>query len=81
MKQRRVLVFLNVQPVASILKGIYSTEVDIFVDNEAKSLTVQLHHLANRMSSQVVQQLCEELTATETVFPGTALRIIYKMVS
>ncbi|MEE8057612.1 MAG: hypothetical protein V3T17_07235 [Pseudomonadales bacterium] len=64
-----------------LLKGIYSNEVDIFVDNEAKILTVQLHHLANQMSSQVVQQLCEELTATETVFPGTELRMIYKMVS
>jgi len=65
----------------SLLRAIYGTEADLFVDNDTKTLTVQLHHLANTMSSLTVQQLCQELTATETVFPGTELRIIYKMVS
>ena len=65
----------------SLLQAIYSTEADIIVDNETKTLTVQLHHLANNMSTLTIQQLCEELTATETVFPGTELRVIYKMVS
>lgn len=65
----------------SLLRGIYNTEVDMFVDNDANTLTIKLHHLANNMSSLTVQELCQELTATETVFPGTGLRVIYKMVS
>jgi len=65
----------------SLLRGIYNTEVDMFVDNDANTLTIKLHHLANNMSSLTVQELCQELTATETVFPGTELRVIYKMVS
>lgn len=65
----------------SILRAIYSTEADIHVDNDAGTLTVQLHHLANNMSSLTVQQLCQELTDTEIIFPGTELRVIYKMVS
>ncbi|MFT5084246.1 MAG: hypothetical protein ACI9Y1_002299 [Lentisphaeria bacterium] len=40
-----------------------------------------MHHLANKMSRHTVQQLFEELSATETVFPGTEFRVIYKMVS
>ena len=64
-----------------LLRAIYRTEADMFVDNDAKTLTVQLHHLANTMSSLTVQQLCQELTATEVLFPGTELRVIYKMVS
>ena len=64
-----------------LLQAINKTAADLFVDHEEKTLTVQLHHLANNNSSQTVQQLCDELTATETIFPGTELRVIYKMVS
>ena len=65
----------------NLLRAIYSTEADLLVNSENKTLTVQLHHLANHRSSITIQQLCEELTATETVFPGTELKMIYKMVS
>jgi hypothetical protein len=64
-----------------LLRAIYSTEVDLSVDKVEKTLTVQLHHLANNMSSRAVHQLCQEFTATKIVFPGTKLRVIYKMVS
>ena len=64
-----------------LLRAIYGTEADLLVDNNAQTLTVQLHHLANNMSSLALQQLCREFTATEIVFPGTELRVIYKMVS
>jgi hypothetical protein len=67
--------------VRHLLRSIYNTEADIVVDGDVKTLTVQIHHLANRVSSITVQQLCEELTATETQFPGTEFRIIYTMVS
>jgi len=65
----------------SLLRAIYSSEADLLVSSENKTLTVQLHHLANHSSSFTIRQLCEELTATETVFPGTELKMIYKMVS
>jgi hypothetical protein len=41
--------------------------------------TVRLHHLANRSSDVAVRHLCKELTATETVFPETNLRLIYEL--
>jgi uncharacterized protein (DUF2267 family) len=58
-----------------LLRAVYSTDADIIMDDDAKTLTVQLHHLANKMSRHTVQQLCEELSATETVFPGTEFSI------
>ena len=67
--------------VRSLLRAIYDGEADLLVDSKNKTLTVQLHHIANPMSSRTIQQLCEELTATETIFPGTELTMIYKMVS
>ena len=34
---------------------------------------------ANAATDQVVEKLCEELNATETVFPRTHLRLVLKL--
>ena len=65
----------------SLLRAIYNTEADMIPDLEANTLTIRLHPLANESSDQAVRHLCEELNATETVFPGTQLRLIYELVS
>jgi len=65
----------------SLLRGIYQTEVDILPDQKAKTLTIRLHPLANPSSDQAIRHLCDELNATETLFPGTELRLIYELVS
>jgi hypothetical protein len=65
----------------SLLRAIYNTEVDILPDQQAKTLTIQLHPLANQSSDEVIRHLCDELNATETLFPGTELRLVYKLVS
>ena len=41
--------------------------------------TVRLHPLTTKAHDEVVRHLCEELTSTETVFPGTDLRLIYEI--
>jgi len=65
----------------SLLRAIYSTEVDLIPDLQAKTLTVRLHPLANTSSDEALRHLCAELNATETLFPGTELRLIYELVS
>ena len=65
----------------SLLRAVYTTEVDINPDMQAKTLTIRLHPLANNSSDQAVRHLCDELNSTETVFPGTELRLIYELVS
>ena len=65
----------------SLLRAIYSTEADIVPDPRAKTLTIRLHPLANASSDLAVRHLCAELNATETLFPGTELRLIYDLVS
>ena len=65
----------------SLLRAIYSTEIDLIPDPQAKTLTIRLHPLANAASDHAVQHLCAELNATETLFPGTDLRLIYQSVS
>ncbi|RJQ69358.1 MAG: hypothetical protein C4519_21690 [Desulfobacteraceae bacterium] len=65
----------------ALLRAIYAAEADIVPDKAAGTLTVRLHHLANRMSGETVRHLCEELNATRTHFPGTEIRLIYELVS
>ena len=45
----------------------------------AKTLTVRLHPLPSRLQDIAVRHLAEELNATETVFPGTDLRLIFTL--
>ena len=63
----------------TLLRAIYATEADLIPDLKAQTLTVQLHHLAQKNSDLAIQKLCDELNATETVFPRTSLRLILKL--
>jgi hypothetical protein len=65
----------------SLLRAVYSTEIDMIPDEQAKTLTIRLHPLANTSSDEAVRHLCDEINATETLFPGTDLRLIYELVS
>jgi hypothetical protein len=40
---------------------------------------VRLHPMTTQAHDEVVRHLCVELTATETVFPGSDLRLIYEI--
>jgi ribosome recycling factor len=63
----------------SLIRQLFRTEVDLIPDQQNKTLTVRLHPLTAEVHDQVVRYLCEELTSTETVFPGTDLRLIYEI--
>jgi prepilin-type processing-associated H-X9-DG protein len=65
----------------SLLRALYTCEADLVPNEPEGTLTVRVHHLATRATAAAVQHLCTELTATETVFPGTELRLIYELVS
>jgi len=62
-----------------LLRALYTTEADLLPDPEAGTLTVRLHHSANVATDQVIEKLCEELNATETIFPRTNLRLVLKL--
>ena len=65
----------------ALLQSIYTTAVDLIPDYGAETLTVRLHNMATRMHDGAVQHLCHELNQTETVYPGTNLRMVYILVS
>ena len=63
----------------SLLRQVYETEIDLQPDLVAKTLTVNLHHMTQAAHDGAISHLCEELNATETIFPGTDLKLIYKL--
>ena len=62
-----------------LLQSLYASEADLIPDPAAATLTVRVHYPANALLGRAVEQLCEELTATETVFPTTRLRLVYQL--
>lgn len=63
----------------TLLCSIYKTEADLVPDHDNKTLTVRLHHLAQQRSDDAAALLCEELNATQTVFPRTDLRMVFEL--
>jgi hypothetical protein len=62
-----------------LLRALYRTEADLLPDPEAGTLTIRLHHAANAATDQVFEKLCEDLNATQTIFPRTNLRLVLKL--
>lgn len=67
------------EDVRALLRQIYDTEADLFPDAATKTLTVRLHHLTQSAHDRALQKLCDQLNATETVFPGTELQLVFKI--
>jgi hypothetical protein len=65
----------------ALLREVFVSAADLCPDEAAGTLTVKLHHLRNACSDQLVAKMAEELNATETIFPGTKLRLVFKLVS
>jgi len=63
----------------ALLRQIYDTEVDLIPDLETKTLTVRLHHLTQAAHDEAVFHLCDQLNATETIFPDTELKLVYQL--
>jgi hypothetical protein len=65
----------------TILKEIFTTDADMIPDYQNNTLTIRLHSLSTPRANQAVKKLCEFLNQTETLFPNTNLKLIYKTVA
>jgi hypothetical protein len=63
----------------ALLRQIYDTECDLIPDLQTSTLTVKLHHLTQAAHDQVLRHLCDQLNETETIFPDTQLRLLFKV--
>jgi hypothetical protein len=63
----------------ALVREIMRTTADLRPDPAQKTLTVRLHPLGSALQNAAVRELAAELTATETIFPGTDLRLIFML--
>ena len=68
----------NAKDGRMLLKEIFSTHADLYPDYADKTLTVTLHTLSSPRANQAAKKLCEFLNQTETEYPYTNLKLIYK---
>ena len=62
------------------IKNIISTAADLVPYKINNILTVKLHSLIIPKANELMAQICKILNETETIFPGTNLRLIYENV-
>ena len=62
----------------ALVRQVFESAVDLCPNPADKTLTVWLHRLSNAAHDEVLEHLCAELTATETLYPGTELRLIFQ---
>lgn len=62
----------------SLVSTLMQTSINLRPNAAGKELVVQLHGQANAAQDRVIEKLCEELNATETVYPGTDLKLKYQ---
>lgn len=63
------------------VRDLYTTEANLTPDQEAGTLTVEVHGLSTPKANEILKHLCAELSATETSYPDTDLKLIFKPVS
>jgi hypothetical protein len=64
----------------ALLRQIFQADADLTPDLVAGTLTVGLHHLTQPAHDQAVGLLIAELNDTQTTFPGTELKVVFKFV-
>jgi hypothetical protein len=65
----------------SLVRQIFNTEINLIPNEQDKQLLVELHNLTSEYADKLAQMICRELNETDTTFPGTDMKIHYKMVS
>jgi hypothetical protein len=66
--------------VRSLLRRAFVTPANLRPDYQNQTLTVELHRLGSPLQDAALAKLCAELTATETQFPTTNLKLVYRQV-
>ncbi len=63
----------------ALTKSLIKTKADLIPNYQNNTLTIALYSLASPRDNKAAEEICETLNQTETVFPGTNLRLIYKI--
>ncbi len=62
----------------AFIKSIIKRKADILPDYVNNTLTIKLYTMSTPRENRAIEEICNLLTDTQTLFPGTNMRLIYK---
>ncbi len=62
----------------AFIKSVIKRKADILPDYVNNTITVKLYSLSTPRENRAIKEICDLLTETQTLFPGTNMRLIYK---
>lgn len=68
------------QDARSLIRQLMKTHADIIPDNQNKILKVRLHGFTAKRHDRAMNDLLTTLNETETLYPGTDMKLVYSMV-
>lgn len=63
----------------AFIKSLIKRKANIVPDYKNKTLTVELYSMSTPRENETVQEICTLLNESETLFPGTEIRLVYKI--
>ena len=63
----------------ALTKSLIKTKANIIPDYKNETLTVELYSLSNPRDNKATIEVCQTLNDSEIRFPGTNLKLIYKI--
>jgi len=68
----------KIHEMRALTKSLIKTKANIIPDYKNETLTVELYSLSNPRDNKAAIEICQILNDSETKFPGTNLKLIYK---
>jgi len=62
-----------------IIRDILTSEADLIPMKKERKLVVQIHRMASPKIDRAVEQFMEELNKAEILYPGTEIKLVYKL--
>ena len=66
------------QEIRALIKSIIHTPINMEVSSDEELLKITLFPLSNQRSIEAVNKICDTVNSTNTVYPGTNLRLSFK---
>jgi hypothetical protein len=63
----------------SMLRDLFRSAADIVPSPATNELEVRVHPLANPRTNRAIEHLLQELNAAELTYPGTKLKLVYRL--
>lgn len=67
------------QEIRALIKSIINTQINMKVSTKDELLKITLFPLSNQRSNDAVSKICETVNKTNTIYPGTNLKLFFKI--